>query len=127
MIQRYRSDATKAMNLPYSDAVRVGNFLYLSGQLGNRPGTVELVPGGIRDEARQTLANVRSILEANGASLAGVVKCTVFLADIAEWSAFNHVYREYFGENLPARSAFGVAGLALGARVELECIAVVGA
>lgn len=126
MIERHRSTATRAVNLPFSDAVRVGETLYLSGQLGHRPGTLEVVPGGIRAEARQALDNMKAVLEASGSSLAQVVKCTIFLADMAEWPAFNEVYREYFRDDaLPARSALGVNGLALGARVELECIAVV--
>jgi 2-iminobutanoate/2-iminopropanoate deaminase len=126
-LERHRSPATRALGLPFSDAVRVGETLYLSGQLGNRPGTLELVPGGIRAEARQTLDNLRAVLEAAGSSLAEVVKCTVFLADMSEWPAFNEVYREVFGDDLPARSAFATSGLALGARVELEAIAVVRA
>ncbi|MGH0035731.1 MAG: RidA family protein [Myxococcota bacterium] len=119
-----RSEATAALDLPFSDAVRVGSTLYLSGQVGNRPGTPDLVAGGIRAEARQALANVQAILERNGSSLSRVVKCTVFLADIADWPAFNEVYVEFFPVDPPARSALGAAGLALGARVEVECIAV---
>jgi 2-iminobutanoate/2-iminopropanoate deaminase len=127
MIQRFRSDATKATNLPFSDAVRVGDLLYLSGQLGNKPGTADLVPGGIRNETRQMLDNIRAVLVRHGSSLARVVKCTVFLADIGEWAAFNEVYRAYFADDeLPARSALGASGLALGTRVEVECIAVAG-
>ena len=126
MIERRRSAATEALNLPFSDSVRVGDTLYLSGQLGNRPGTLTLPPGGIRAEARQALDNMKAVLEQGGSSLAHVVKCTIFLADMDEWPAFNEVYREYFAAGaLPARSAFGAASLALGARVELECIAVV--
>lgn len=121
-----RSAETEALALPFSDAVRVGRMLYLSGQVGNRPGTLELARGGIRGEARQALSNVRTILEANGSSLSRVVKCTVFLADIAEWPAFNEVYVEFFDVDPPARSALGANGLALGARVEVECLAVVG-
>lgn len=121
------SPQTKALSLPFSDAVRVGNVLYLSGQVGNVPGTLELAPGGIRAEARQALENVRSILARNGSGLERVVKCTVFLADIGDWPAFNEVYVEFFRENPPARSALGANGLAVGARVEVECIAVVGA
>jgi reactive intermediate/imine deaminase len=111
--------------LPFSEAVRVGNLLFLSGQLGNRPGTLELVPGGIEPEARQCLDNIKAILERNGSSLGRVVKCTVFLADIAEWPRFNEIYRTYFPASPPARSALAASGLALGARVEVECIAVV--
>ena len=109
--------------LPFSEAVQLGDVLFLSGQIGNVPGTLALVPGGIVPEARRALDNVRGVLERHGSSLEAVVKCTVFLADIAEWKAFNEVYREYFPRNLPARSALAASGLALGARVELECIA----
>ena len=126
MIERRRSAATAALNLPFSDTVRVGDTLYVSGQLGHRPGKLELVPGGMRAEARQALENMQAVLEAGGSSLAHVVKCTIFLADMADWPAFNEVYREFFAaEALPARSALGASGLALGARVELESIAVV--
>lgn len=111
--------------LPFSEAVRVGNMLYLSGQIGNLPGTVTLAPGGIGPETRQTLRNISAILERHGASLKDVVKCTVFLADIGEWGAFNVVYREFFGAPYPARSALGGAELVFGARTEVECVAVV--
>jgi reactive intermediate/imine deaminase len=110
--------------LPFSEAVRVGDTLYLSGQVGIKPGTLELAPGGIEGEARQTLDNIRTTLEAHGYALRDVVKCTVMLADIAEWAAFNEVYRSFFSPPYPARSALGANGLALGARVEVECIAV---
>jgi reactive intermediate/imine deaminase len=102
----------------------VGDTLYLSGQIGIKPGTLELAPGGIGAEARQTLENIRTTLEAHGYSLRDVVKCTVMLADIGEWAAFNDVYRSFFAPPYPARSALGANGLALGARVEVECIAV---
>jgi 2-iminobutanoate/2-iminopropanoate deaminase len=110
--------------LPFSEAVRVGDTLYLSGQVGIKPGTLELVPGGIQAEARQTLENIRTTLEAHGYSMRDVVKCTVMLADIAEWATFNEVYKTYFTPPYPARSALGANGLAIGARVEVECIAV---
>jgi len=112
-----------AKNRPFSEAVRAGDFLILAGQLGDDPATGKVVPGGIRAEARQTLNHVKAVLERNGASLNDVVKCTVFLADISEWGAFNEVYREFFKAPYPARSALGANGLALGARVELECMA----
>ena len=109
--------------LPFSEAVRLGETLYLSGQIGNLPGTMELAPGGMAAEARQALSNMAAALARHGSSLAHVVKCTVFLADMAEWGAFNEVYRTFFPRPRPARSALGASGLALGARVELECIA----
>jgi len=110
-------------NLPFSEAVRVGDVLYLSGQVGVVPGTLKLVPGGIRDEARQAMENIRPTLEAHGRSMRDVVKCTVMLADISEWAAFNEIYKTFFSAPYPARSALGANGLALGARVEVECIA----
>ena len=119
-----RSPETAAADLPFSDAVRAGDLLFLSGQLGTRDG--QLVPGGIEAETAQVLDNIRAILERNGSSLERVVKCTAFLADMGEWARMNAVYRRYFTSQLPARSALGAAGLAFGARVELECIAAVG-
>ncbi len=110
---------------PFSKAVRVGHVLFLSGELGIVPGTRQLAEGGIGPETRQTLENIKVTLEANGSSLGEVVKCTVFLADIAEWAAMNEVYKTYFPANPPARSALGSSGLALGARTEIECIATV--
>lgn len=110
--------------LPFSEAVRVDDTLYLSGQVATQPGVLELVPGGMEAEARQVLNNISAVLAANGLTLDDVVKCTVMLADIAEWPAFNEVYAEFFSEPYPARSAFAASGLALGARVELECMAV---
>jgi 2-iminobutanoate/2-iminopropanoate deaminase len=112
-----------ALSLPFSEAVRAGDFLILSGQIGNMPGKRELVPGGIGPEATQALDNIKAILERHGASMDDVVKCTVFLADIGEWPAFNAVYRGYFTHHFPARSALAASGLVLGARVEVECIA----
>lgn len=119
------SGAVLPTDLPFSEAVRVGDTVYLSGQIGVAPGTLELVPGGIAAEARQTMDNIRTTLEAHGLSLRDVVKCTVMLEDIGEWGAFNEVYGTYFETGrYPARSAFGTDGLALGARVEVECLAV---
>ena len=108
--------------LPFAEAVRVGDMLYLSGQLGT-DSTGKLVPGGIGPETRQALTNIGEVLARHGSSMARVVKCTVMLADIREWSAMNAVYVEFFPEHRPARSAFGTTGLALGARLELECLA----
>jgi 2-iminobutanoate/2-iminopropanoate deaminase len=105
--------------------VRAGDFLFLSGQIGEVPATGKLAEGGLEGEARQTLNNVKNVLEAHGASLSDVVKCTVFLADIAEWPAFNAIYRQFFQKPYPARSALAASGLAMNARVELECIAYV--
>lgn len=109
--------------LPFSPAVRAGGLIFLSGQIGIRPGEMRLVDGGLEPETRQTMENIRAVLEAAGASLADIVKCTVFLADIEEWPSFNAIYAEYFPEDPPARAALAASGLALGARVELDCIA----
>ncbi len=123
----HRSERTAARELPFSDAVQIGDLLFLSGQLGTRPDGSGLAEGGIEAEARQTMENVRSALIGAGSAMDRVVKCTVFLADMADWPAFNVVYREFFpAKALPARSALGVNGLALGARVEVECIAAAG-
>ena len=112
--------------LPFSPAVKVGNVIYLSGVLGNLPGTRTLVPGGIREETRQTFGNMRMVLEAAGSSLDRVFKCTVFLADIADYAAMNEVYATIFPVDPPARSTVAGSGLALGARVEIECMATAG-
>lgn len=111
---------------PFSEAVRAGDLLFLSGMLGIRPGTAELVPGGIGPETRQTLELIRDAVKRHGSSMDRVVKCTVFLADMAEWAAMNEVYVEFFPTNRPARSALAASGLALDARVEIECIAAMG-
>ena len=101
----------------------MGNVLYLSGQIGIVPGSMKLAPGGIREEARRTMENIKTSLEAHGYGLNDLVKCTVMLADISELGAFNEVYRSFFSGRYPARSALGANGLVLGARVEVECIA----
>ncbi len=113
------------MQMPFSEAVRVGNMLYLSGQIGFDYTSSSLAEGGIAAETRQTMENIKAALEKHGSSLAEVVKCTVFLADIKEWAAMNEVYKTYFPTNPPARSALGSSGLALGARTEIECMATV--
>ena len=123
-VEYLNAPGTENLGLPFSAAVRVGNTLYLSGQIGNIPGTLDLAPGGIQGQTRQTMDNIKQALEHFGSSMDRVVKCTVFLADMDEWGAMNEVYRTYF-ENPPARSALGASGLAMNGRVEIECIAVV--
>lgn len=118
-----RSPKTTAQNLPFSDSVRSGDLIFLSGQIGNVPGTSKLAEGGIEGETRQAMQNIGTALEAAGSSWQRVVKCTVFLADIKDWPAFNTVYREFFTTTLPARSALAASGLAMNAKVEVECIA----
>lgn len=110
--------------IPLSEAVRVGDTLYLSGQVGIMPGTMKLAPGGLEGETRQTMENIKTSLQAHGYSMNDLVKCLVMLADVSQWATFNEIYKTYFDERYPARSAFGANGLALGARVEIECIAV---
>lgn len=111
--------------LPFSDAVKVGHMLYLSGQIGTDE-DFSLVAGGVKAETKQTMENIGRILKRYGSSFDRVVKCTVMLVDMSEWGAVNEVYVTYFEkERLPARSALGASGLALGARVEIECWATV--
>lgn len=110
--------------LPFSSAVRIGDILYLSGQMGFREdGTL---PDGMEAQARQTMENIRAVLTSAGLGFSDVFHCTVMLADMSQWAAFNAVYLEYFTEPLPTRSAFGANGLALGGLVELECQAYAG-
>lgn len=120
-IERLTSE--NMQGLPFSEAVRVGDMLYLSGQIGYLS-SGQLAPGGIAGETRQALENIKTTLERHGSSLDRVVKVTVMLADMNEWVEMNKVYVIYFSGHLPARSAFGTNGLALGARVEIECLAV---
>ena len=109
--------------LPFSSAVRAGDTLYLSGVIGVTPGTLQ-VPDTIEEEARYAMEEIKTVLQAFGSSMDRVVKCTVFLADETERDAFNAVYMSYF-DKLPARSGVTVKGLALGAKAEVECIAIV--
>jgi 2-iminobutanoate/2-iminopropanoate deaminase len=118
--------ARTSPNAAFSQFVRVGDVVYTAGMLGTAPGQ-GLVPGGIEPETRQTLENLKAALERAGASMDDVVKCTVFLADFAEWGAMNRVYVTFFPNNRPARSAVEVSGMASNARVEIECIAHIGA
>ena len=123
-IERFNSGQVVPASLPFPEGTAVGGLVFLSGQLGNVPGTLKLVDGGIRAEARQTLENIATVLRGQGLDLGNLVRCTVMLADMAEWPVFNEVYAEFFaGQPTPARSAFGCTGLALGARVEIECTA----
>lgn len=118
--------SSKKLDLPFSKATQVGDLLFLSGELGVDPVTGKLVKGGIKPEAKQLMLNISATLKQFNSSLDNVAKCTVFLVDIKEWAAFNEVYRTFFKGNYPARSALAGSGLGLGARVEVECIAVVG-
>jgi len=123
-IERFDSGRVVPPQAPFPEGTEYGGLLFLSGQLGNRRGEMALVDGGLRAEARQALENIELILQGRGLGLEHLLRCTVMLADMADWPAFNEVYREFFGARpLPARSALGCSGLALGARVEIECIA----
>jgi reactive intermediate/imine deaminase len=113
------------LGLPYSDAVRSGNLLFLAGTIGALPASRQPVEGGVVAETRQALENIKTNLAAHGSSMDRVVKCSVFLADLADFDKMNGVYREYFPEKKPARTTVGVAALPAGARVEIECIAAV--
>lgn len=123
--QVFQSDDLPS-GLPFSPAVKAGGFVFLAGALGIVPGEPRLVPGGIGPETRQALTYLKQNLELAGSTLDKVVKCTVFLADMGDFRAMNAVYREFFPTEPPARTTVAVAGLALGARTEIECIALAG-
>jgi 2-iminobutanoate/2-iminopropanoate deaminase len=108
---------------PYSSAVRAGGFVFFSGVIGTLPDSRELAPGGTPGEMRQVFDNLRGIMDAAGVRADDIIKCTVFLADIAEFEAMNEVYGSFFATDPPARTTVGGAALPLGARVELDCIA----
>ncbi|MFN8383241.1 MAG: RidA family protein [Anaerolineales bacterium] len=116
--------APKAIG-PYSQAIRTDSMIYTAGQIALDPATMELVPGGIEEQTRQVLTNIRSVLEAAGTSLDKVVKTTVFLKDMNDFPKMNTIYAEFFGENPPARSTIAVAGLPKGGIVEIEVVALV--
>lgn len=110
---------------PYSQAVRTGDLLFTSGQLPIDPTTGKMAEGTISDRAHQTIKNLRAVIEAAGGRLEDVVKTTVFLSDIRDFQSVNTVYAEYFSSPFPARSAFQVAALPLGADIEIEAIVLI--
>jgi len=121
-IAKYDDGPFAGKGRPYSESARAGDLLFLTGQTGeDKDG--KLVAGGIKAEAEQVMLNIKAALARRGLAMEHVVKCTVFLADIAEWGAFNEVYKKHFSEPYPARTALGVSGLVVNARVEMECIA----
>jgi 2-iminobutanoate/2-iminopropanoate deaminase len=120
-----RSDNAPAPVASYSQAVRAGEFLFLSGQLGLDPKSGQMVPGGVEAETRQILENLGAVLAAASATFDDVVKATVYLADMEEFAAFNAVYAQYFEGQPPARVTIGVAALPRKARVEIEAIALI--
>lgn len=109
--------------LPFSSAVQVGNVIYLSGQLGVLPGTRQLVDTGVTKQTQQTLENIKAVLTQAGSSMERVFKCTVFLANMRDYDDMNRVYATFFPKDPPARSTVAGSGLALGAKVEIECLA----
>ena len=121
-VEYLQSDSHKKSDAPYSQAVRVGDMLYLSGVIGSKPGDPGLVAGGIKPETRQAMENVKTLLETYGSSLDEVVKCMCMLGDIADYADMNEVYKKFFPENRPARSTFAVE-LPIGAKIEIECMA----
>jgi len=120
-----KENGPPGMSLPFSEAVRAGDMLYLSGEIGLDAGG-KLIAGGIKPETKQVMDNIGANLARHGSSFDRVVQCTVALADIADWPAFNEIYRGYFKQHFPARMAYATSGLALGARVEVQCNAAVG-
>ena len=107
-----------------SQGIAAGGFVFCSGQLPVDPATGKIVPGGIEDQARQVLKNLSAVLEAAGSSLDQVVKCTVLMTDLSEFAAMNKIYAEFFKAPCPARATFQIGALALGAKIEIECIAI---
>jgi 2-iminobutanoate/2-iminopropanoate deaminase len=120
------TDKAPAAVGPYSQAIRVGQFVYTAGQVAIDPAVGKLIEGSVREQTEQVLRNLAAVLEAAGATLQDVVKTTVFLRDMGDFGAMNEVYSRHFGHNLPARSTVAVAGLPLGAAVEIEAVAVPG-
>ena len=125
MRQRVQTDNAPAAIGPYSQAIKAGGFVFVSGQVAFDPKTGEFVPGGVAEQTEQVLKNVSAVLEASGSSLDQVVKTTVFLADMKEFSAMNEVYARFFSEPPPARATVAAAGLPRDARVEIEVVALV--
>ena len=122
-IEYINSSESKKKNYPFSEATVVNDIIYLSGQIGTLENG-KLIDGGIKAETRQTMLNIKSVLEKNGSSLEKVFKCTCMLADIKDWGEMSIEYKKFFTKNMPARSAFAGSGLALNAKVEIECWAV---
>ena len=120
-VQKYSAGGALS-DMPFSESVRASGLLFISGQVGSDDSGV-LVEGGITPESHQVMRNIRDIVYRRGLTMNDVVKCTVFLADVSQWGDFNQVYTTYFSKPYPARSALGANGLALGAALEVECIA----
>ena len=119
----YKSHEPKKQNAPYSDAVQAGNMFFLAGQIGMDQTTRTLVKGGVQDETRQAIKNIEEVLSQHDMTLENVVKCTVILADIGDFAAFNEIYTQFFTKK-PARTTFAASGLAANAHIEIDVIAV---
>ncbi|CAL2104074.1 Endoribonuclease L-PSP [Tenacibaculum sp. 190130A14a] len=119
----HKSKLERKKNAPFSDAVEVGNILYLAGQVGINPNTKKLASDEIEGQTVQALENIKEVLEHHGSDLEHVVKCTVILADVNDFKAFNTIFRKYFPKNKPARTTFA-ADLLVGAKIEIDVIAV---
>ena len=122
-VEYYSSDNNNKLNFPFSDASIVNNIIYVSGQVGSKPGSREIVKGGIGAETTQTLNNINMILNDLGVSSDNIFKCLCMLEDINDYAKMNNAYSKFFDDrdNLPSRSTFAGSGLALGAKIEIEC------
>ena len=118
------TDKVPPARVPLSQAIKAGEWVFASGQLGMDPRTGRLAEGGIKAETRQVCENLKAVLEAAGSSLARVVKVTIYMADLGDLMAMNEVFSQYFPKDPPARTTFQAAGLVAGARVEIEAIAI---
>jgi 2-iminobutanoate/2-iminopropanoate deaminase len=122
-IESVQTDGAPRAIGPYSQAIRIDGWVYCSGQIALDPATGQVVAGDVAAQTERVLANLAAVLEASGASLATVVKTTVFLADMADFAAMNEVYARHFGGHRPARSTVAAAGLPRSVRVEIDCVA----
>lgn len=116
-------NAPKAIG-PYNQAIEVNDTIYVAGQIGMIPKNGVIAEGGIKAQTRQTLDNIRAILNEAGYTFEDIVKCTCFLTDFNEYKEFNQVYSEYFSDDAPARSTFGISALPIGVKIKIDCIAV---
>ena len=125
-VEYFVSETSKELNFPFSDASIVGNIIYVSGQVGSKPGTREIVEGGIGAETTQTLNNINMVLNDLGSNSDKIFKCLCMLEDINDYTEMNNAYTTFFNgrNNLPSRSTFAGSGLALGAKIEIECWAI---
>jgi 2-iminobutanoate/2-iminopropanoate deaminase len=122
IVKHHKSHEENRQNVPFSDAVQIDNVYFLTGQIGKDHSLGKIVDGGIEAETKQTILNIEAVLKHHNLSLKDVVKCTVILADINDFSKMNGIYRSFFKENLPARTTFA-ANLVAGAKIEIEVVA----